>query len=96
MPVDVVGDRFGERPGDPQPGELPGPPVVNQRLIVVDGLVPALVHFLLRYINLDGDAARFRAAGQAPHEVQPAQVLLHLGRCPVGVAGPDRLQQAAA
>jgi len=48
MPVDVVGDRFGERPGNPQPGELPGPPVVNQRFIVVDGLVPVLVHFLLR------------------------------------------------
>jgi uncharacterized protein YecE (DUF72 family) len=45
MPVHVIGDGFGERPGDPLSGQLPGPPFVDERLIVVNGLVPALVHF---------------------------------------------------
>jgi uncharacterized protein YecE (DUF72 family) len=44
VPVHVIGDGFGERQGDPQSGQLPGPPVVDERLIVVNALVPALVH----------------------------------------------------
>jgi uncharacterized protein YecE (DUF72 family) len=44
VPVHVIGDGFGERPGDPQPGQLPGSPVVGERLVVVNALVPALVH----------------------------------------------------
>jgi len=35
----VISDGFGKRPGDPQPGELAGPPVVY-RLVLVDALVP--------------------------------------------------------
>src|SRR5580693_4207829 len=45
VPVHVIGDGLGGRRGDPQSGQLPGPPVVDERLIVVKGLVPALVHF---------------------------------------------------
>ena len=96
MPVHVIGDGFGERPGDPELGQLAGPPVMH-RLALVDALVPAVGRDRLHLpspIRLDGDAARFRAAGQPPHEVQPAQVLFHLGRRPVGVAGPDQVQQA--
>ncbi|HEV2257066.1 MAG TPA: DUF72 domain-containing protein [Streptosporangiaceae bacterium] len=44
MPVHVIGDGFGERPRDPQSGQLPGPPVVDERLVVVNALVLALVH----------------------------------------------------
>jgi uncharacterized protein YecE (DUF72 family) len=44
VPVHVIGDGFGQRPGDPQPGQLPGPPVVGERLMVINALVPALVH----------------------------------------------------
>jgi uncharacterized protein YecE (DUF72 family) len=44
VPVHVIGDGFGERPGDSQSGQLPGPPVVDERLIHVNGLVPAVVH----------------------------------------------------
>jgi len=40
MPVHVIGDGFGERPGDSEPGELAGPPVVH-RLVRFDALVPA-------------------------------------------------------
>ena len=62
MPVHVIGDGFGERPGDPLSGQLPGPPFVDERLIVVNGLVPALVHFpspASFSCGLDGDVAGF-------------------------------------
>src|SRR5271170_4729038 len=39
VPVDLVGDGFSEGPGDPEPDQLPGPPVVDERLLVVDALV---------------------------------------------------------
>jgi hypothetical protein len=42
MPVDVVGDGFGQGPGNPEPGQLPGPPVMDERLIMDNVLVPAL------------------------------------------------------
>src|SRR5271170_2651632 len=58
VPVDVVGHGFGERFRDPQFRQLPGAPVVNERLILVNGLVPALVHDLSP-MRLDGDAAGF-------------------------------------
>jgi hypothetical protein len=45
---------------------------------------------------LDGDSARFGVAGQLPHEVQPTQVLFHLGRRPLGVARADEVKQAPA
>jgi uncharacterized protein YecE (DUF72 family) len=58
VPVHVIGDGFGERPGDPQSGQLPGPPVVDERLIVVNSLVPALVHDRSPWLLfLDGDVA---------------------------------------
>ncbi len=58
VPVDVIGNGFGERFRDPQFRQLPGPPVVNKRLILVNALVPALVHDLSP-MRLDGDAAGF-------------------------------------
>src|SRR5580692_1061094 len=58
VPVDVIGNGLGERSRDPQFRELPGPPVVDERLVVIDGLVPALVHDLSP-VRLDGDAAGF-------------------------------------
>jgi uncharacterized protein YecE (DUF72 family) len=95
VPVHVIGDGFGEGPGDPEQGELAGPPVMH-RLVLVDALVPAAGRVRLHLpspVRLDGDAARFRAAGQPPHQAQTTKVLLHLGRRPVGGADPDQLHQ---
>jgi hypothetical protein len=39
MPVDVVGDGFSKRLGDAEPGQLPGPPVVDDQLLAIDSLV---------------------------------------------------------
>jgi hypothetical protein len=39
MPVDVVGDGVGQRPRDPQTGELCHPPFAQQQVAVVDDLV---------------------------------------------------------
>jgi uncharacterized protein YecE (DUF72 family) len=44
MPVHVIGDGFGDPSGDAQAGQLPGPPVVDNRLLAVNGLVHVLVH----------------------------------------------------
>jgi uncharacterized protein YecE (DUF72 family) len=42
MPVDVIGDGLGDRARQSEPEQLPGPPVVDGELSVVDGLGPAL------------------------------------------------------
>lgn len=38
VPVDVIGGGLGQRPRDPQPGELPYPPFMHEQVVVVDRL----------------------------------------------------------
>jgi uncharacterized protein YecE (DUF72 family) len=58
VPVDVVGDRLGERPGDPEPGQLPDTPVVRQRFILADDLVAAVAGRGVHVCRLRGAAIR--------------------------------------
>jgi hypothetical protein len=39
VPVHVVGDGLGQRPRDPQPGELCHPPFMHEQVVVVDRLM---------------------------------------------------------
>ena len=47
VPVDVVGGSLGQRPRDPQPGELGHAPFVHQQVVVIDRFVAWSCHVSL-------------------------------------------------
>jgi len=73
MPVHVVGDGFGQGPGEPQPDELGRPPVVE--LALVDDLVPGETTGVTRSASLGWSSGEV-----GPSDVADLALLLHLGQ----------------
>src|SRR5260370_7601642 len=73
VPVDMVGGGLGQRPGDPQLGELPHAPFVYQQVVVSYGLVArSSQRCLHRWPSCQAGSLSNHAANAMPPPPPPA------------------------